>query len=121
MRWFLVFVGIGALILLPNLMWLATSTLRIENKSGSSLSSLSYRACETEYPLAPLKRGSADFEILPSCGEDTIVIILGEKEFCQIYVEGEMYHVDVEVHSPDNVTCKYDDPISGLFLAKMLL
>jgi len=121
MRVFFIIISLAAIIVLPNLAWLATSTLRIENRSHKDLWDTGYRACETKFHLGPLAAGARKLAFLPSCGDDTLTIVIGKNPICQVYVEGELYHIDVEVHSPSKVICEYDDPFTGLFVAKMIL
>ena len=121
MRVFLFVISLAIFFVLPNLAWLGTSTLRVENRSPKNIQDIGYGACEAEVVLKPLASGDWVFDFLPSCGDDTLIIRIGRNKFCQIYVEGELYHIDVEIHSPTKVTCEYDDPFSGLILAKMFL
>ena len=81
---------------------------------------LSYLVCETMHPVGTLDPHQSMFSFLPACGDDTLEIVIGEAKFCQTYVEGELYHVDVVINALDNVRCTYDDLLSSLFVAKVL-
>ena len=107
-------------LLAPNLLWLGTSTLRIQNISNSPVDSIAYLACETIYPVGILAPHQSMFRFLPACGDDTLEIVIGEAKFCQMYVEGEQYHVDAAINGVDSVNCRYDDLFSSLFVGKVL-
>lgn len=108
------------MLLVPNLFWLGTSTLRIQNVSNSSIDSIAYMVCETIYSVGTLAPHQSTFRFLPACGDDTLEIMIGETKFCQTYVEGELYHVDAAIGDVDMVRCKYDDLLSSLFVKKAL-
>jgi len=107
-------------LLVPNLIWIGTSTLRIQNVSNSPVDSIAYMVCETMHPVGTLAPHQSIFRFLPACGDDTLEIVIGEAKFCQTYVEGELYHVDATIDAADSVRCKYDDLFSSLFVAKAL-
>jgi hypothetical protein len=107
-------------LLAPNLLWLGTSTLRIQNVSNSPVDSIAYLVCETIHPVGTLAPQQSIFRFLPACGDDTLEIVIGEAKFCQTYVEGELYHVDAEIAGVDTVRCTYDDLLSSLFVTKAL-
>ncbi len=107
-------------LLLPNLIWLGTSTLRIENVSNIPLDSIAYVVCETIHPVGTLAPHQSVFRFLPACGDDTLEIVIGESKFCQTYVEGELYHVDATINTVNTVRCTYDDLLSSLFVKKAL-
>ena len=107
-------------LLLPNLLWLSTSTLRIQNDSGAALADLSYSACGKTHALDPLPAAAATFVFLEACGDDSLEIGVGDARFCQMYVEGDMYHVGASVESPQQVRCEYGDLLSNLFIAEAL-
>ena len=107
-------------LLAPNLLWLGTSTLRIQNLSNSSIDSIAYMVCETIHPVGTLAAHQSIFRFLPACGDDTLEIVIGEAKFCQTYVEGELYHVDAAIAGIDTVSCTYDDLLSSLFVGKVL-
>jgi len=102
-----------------NLLWLATSTLRIENATGKSLEAVAFSACGRVQQVGSLAPGDSVFRLLPACGDDTLEILLDDASFCRIYVEGELYHVDAVIHSRQRVDCTYDHLFSGLFVAKL--
>ena len=104
----------------PNLLWLGTSTLRIQNLSHSPIDSIAYLACETLHPIGTLAPHQSIFRFLPACGDDTFEIVIDEARFCQTYVEGELYHVDATIGGVDSVSCTYDDLLSSLFVVKAL-
>ena len=106
-------------IIAPNLIWLATSTVRIENSTGATLDSVSYRACEKTHRLGTFPPDEAELHFLEACGDDTLEIVLGKTGHCQIYVEGELYHVDATISSRSAVECEYDDLLSSLFINKL--
>ena len=108
------------ILLAPNLLWLGTSTLRIQNVSNASIDSIAYLACETVHPVGTLAPHQSIFRFLSACGEDTIEVVIGDAKFCQMYVEGELYHVDAAIDAVDHVSCTYDDLLSSLFVAKAL-
>ena len=107
-------------LIAPNLLWLGTSTLRIQNVSNSPVDSIAYMVCETMHPVGTLGPHQSMFRFLPACGDDTLEIVIGEGKFCQTYVEGELYHVDAAIDAVDSVRCKYDDLLSSLFVVKAL-
>jgi len=61
---------------------------------------------------------AATFVFLVACGDDSLEIGVGDARFCQMYVEGDMYHVDVSIGSPQEVRCEYGDLLSNLFIAE---
>jgi hypothetical protein len=118
------YLGFAALLVLVivgfNLVWLGTSTVRIENASDVPFDAVGYRACEKTHLIGDLEPGQSAFRFLEACGDDTLEILLGQSSFCQIYVEGELYHVDALIRTSNAVECTYDDPFSSLFLVKAL-
>lgn len=114
--------GTVALLILtvaPNLIWLATSTVRIHNSSNHPISAVAYMACETIHPIGILQPGESKFQFLEACGDDTLEIVIGGSRFCKTYVEGELYHVDATIAAMDSVHCQYDDLFSSFFVAKV--
>lgn len=113
--------GVIALLLIiaaPNLIWLGTSTVRIHNTSNQAIPAVAYLACERIHAIGSLKPQESIFRLLPACGDDTLEILVGDARFCQTYVEGELYHIDVTLSAADAVGCQYDGPLSSLFIAK---
>ena len=115
--------AIAALLLLtvmPNLVWLATSTVRIHNASDKPIPAVAYRACEATHRIGALRPGESRFRFLEACGDDSLEILIDDAKFCRIYVEGELYHVDAAITAIDAVECSYDDLLSGLFVEKIV-
>ncbi len=108
------------ILLAPNLLWLGTSTLRIQNVSNLPVDSIAYIVCETIHPVGALAPHQSIFRFLPSCGDDTLEIVIGESKFCQMYVEGELYHVDAMIDTVGSVKCTYDDLLSSLLVVTVL-
>ena len=106
------------LLLAPNLIWLGTSTVRIQNTSDLPIDSIAYIACETPHQVGTLDPGQSTFHFLQACGDDTLEILIDGSRFCQTYVEGELYHVDATISAVDIVSCSYDDLLSSLFVSK---
>ena len=104
----------------PNLIWLGTSTVRIENVSKFPIDKIAYKACERIHFVGTLQPRQSVFRFLENCGDDTLEILVQDFKFCQIYVEGELYHVDATISTPDDVDCEYDDLLSSLFILKPL-
>lgn len=71
MRLFITIVVILLAVFLPNLIWLATSSLRIENTTALPIDSISYRACEKNNVIGILSERKSIFEFLEGCGDDT--------------------------------------------------
>ncbi|MCA9469838.1 MAG: hypothetical protein KC643_30940 [Nitrospira sp.] len=117
MGWILAFLVV---LLACNLIWLGTSTVSILNASNHPVPSVAYRACETTHHLGTLQPGQSKFRFLQACGDDTLEILVGDSRFCQIYVEGELYHVDATISGEKVVSCAYDDLLSSLFVMKIL-
>lgn len=109
------------LLIVPNLIWLSTSTVRIHNASGSSVDAIAYRACETNHWVGTLRPHQSVFRFLEACGEDTLEIVVDRSRFCQMYVEGELYHVDAIIADRDTVVCEYQNLLSSLFILKVLM
>ncbi len=107
------------LLVAPNLIWLHTSTLRFHNASGSSIYSLEFEACGERHDVGPLAAGRGAFRFLESCGDDTLKIVNNDAVECQLYVEGELYHVEA-VFDGSGLECSYADPFSTLFVTKLL-
>ena len=120
MRYVVVLVVASILILAPNLIWLATSTVRIENATGEPLASVAYLACETSHSLGSFEPNEARFLLLEACGDDTLEIVLSDARYCQAYVEGDMYHVDARIVEASAVECTYGDLFSSLFILELL-
>jgi len=108
------------MLVAPNLLWVGTSTLRIQNISNSPVDSIAYLVCETIHPVGTLAPHQSIFRFLPACGDDTLEIVIGVAKYCQTYVEGELYHVDAAINGVDSVSCSYDDLLSSLFIRKVL-
>ena len=122
-RWrVLLFLGVLVLILWsPNLLWLARSTLFVENRSTRPLTDVRLALCDASFSLGELKLGESRFRTLPSCGDASLSVNAGERELCRTYVEGDMYHVDV-VAAEREIACDVRfPPFSPLFLIKRLL
>jgi len=120
MRYFGWAMAIVFVLLAPNVFWLGTSTLRIQNLSNSSVDSVVYMACETTHMIGTVAPHQSIFRFLPACGDDTLEIMIGKNKFCQTYVEGELYHVDAVLNGVDHVSCRYDHLLSSLFIVKAL-
>ena len=118
MRWSKWSVAFVFLLVSPNLLWLGTSTVKISNTSGAPVGPIAYRACDKTHQAGILDPSESIFRFLEACGDDTLVILVRDSEFCQIYVEGELYHVDVTVSSKDKLDCVYDHLFSSLFILK---
>ncbi len=112
------FLALPVLLLVPNLVWLGTSTVRIHNASNQTVPAVAYVACEMIHSAGALRPGESLFRFLPACGDDTLEILVGDSRFCQTYVEGELYHVDATINAMDAVSCAYDNPFSSLFIEK---
>jgi len=106
------------LMITPNLVWLATSSVKIHNISNQTISAVAYSACEKTLPIETLLPGQSIFRFLEACGDDTLEILIGSSRFCQTYVEGELYHVDVVIKTQNDVDCNYDDLFSSLLIKK---
>ena len=120
LRCILVVLFLLGLMIAPNLIWLGTSTIRIVNKSDSAISNLSYSACEQSHEVGTLQSNRLTFNFLPPCGDDTLSLHLGKSKFCQMYVEGDLYHVEATIESKDKVRCEYAVLLSTLFITKLL-
>lgn len=120
MRYIGVVITLLLLAVVPNLIWLATSTVRIHNASNHSIDAVAYSACETIHSIGTLRPDESVFRFLKACGDDTLEILIGDLRFCQTYVEGELYHVDATIAAIDSVRCSYDDLLSSLFIKKVL-
>ncbi|MBT8398893.1 MAG: hypothetical protein KJO98_00315, partial [Rhodothermia bacterium] len=93
MRWLLYTGVLLVLLLLPNLIWLQTSTLRIQNTAAWTTYSLEFEACGERHAIGGLASGRSAFRFLDSCGDDTLTIFHEGTVQCQLYVEGEFYHI----------------------------
>ena len=120
MRYLGLTMALLALLLAPNLVWLARSTVRIENTSAHAIDAVAYVACDTTHAVGTLGAGQSVFRLLPACGDDTLEIVIGDSKISQLYVEGELYHVDVSISGADEAVCHYADPFSSLFVAKAI-
>lgn len=112
-RWVLALgvVALGvALVLGPNLFWLARSSVRIENRDVVDLTRLSYQACSQSFPIERLEAGESVFRVLSACGDDSLVILSEGIEVCVLYVEGDMTHVRAHLTSPREGECSYGSP-----------
>jgi len=120
MRYLGVVVTFLILIIIPNLVWLATSSVRIHNFSNQPISAVAYSACETTHAIGNLAPGQSTFRFLEACGDDTLEILIGSSRFCRTYVEGELYHIDVTIKAHNDVGCSYDHLFSSLLIKKAL-
>lgn len=120
MRYLAGAIALLILVVAPNLIWLGTSTLRVQNGSNQPISAVGFLACETTHTIGTLQPDESIFRVLEACGEDTVEIVVGDSRFCQMYVEGEIYHVDALITAIDAVACSYDDLLSSLFIKKAL-
>jgi len=119
-RWVGGILALAIVCMLPNLTWLGTSTLRIHNGSSMRVANVSYVACEARQVVGALAPNESVFRFLDACGDDTLTIRIADSEFCQTYVEGELYHVDAILTADATVRCSYDDLLSSLFITKAL-
>lgn len=120
MRYLAGAVALALLAIAPNLIWLGASTVRIQNASNQAISRVAYSACDTTHSIETLFPGESTFQLLEACGDDSLEILIDNFRFFQIYVEGELYHVDATIATVDAIQCEYADPFSSLFLAKIL-
>ena len=123
MKIIIVLLGLIALLLGPNLLWLNWSTIRIENRSGQRIEDVVLYACSTPTNLGPLPPESSRFQVLPKCGEDSLEIRSGlVPTSCRLYVESEMFHGRAWFSSPTSGDCTYAGmpPLSPLLLAELL-
>ena len=107
------------LLAAPNLIWLATSSIRIDNLSATEVTP-QYEACDRRHQVGEIASGDFVFAYLEACGDDTLTIHIDKLSYCQIYVEGELYHIDVSINAADQVDCVYANPFSSLFLARLI-
>lgn len=107
-------------LILPNLLWLSTSTLRIHNTTGVDIAAVAYSACARTRTIGDLAPGASSFVLLEDCGEDSLEIVIGDERFCRMYVEGDVYHVDAVIDAPRSVQCDYGDLLSNLLLVEAL-
>ena len=107
-------------LILPNLIWLETSSVRLHNASMDTVSEVAYTACDQKRDVGELAPSASTFRFLEACGDDTLTVHVMGREYCQTYVEGELYHVDVTIAASDVVHCEYDDLFSSLFLVKLI-
>ena len=107
-------------VCLANLVWLGTSTLRIHNDSQETISDVAYTACDVRHEVGDLAPKESVFRFLDACGDDTLKVHVRDAEFCQTYIEGELYHVDARVVSANRILCSYDDLFSTLLIMKIL-
>jgi len=120
MRYLGAVVTLMLLTITPNLVWLATSSVRIHNISNQPISAVAYTACEKTFLIGNLLPGQSAFRFLEDCGDDTLKILIGNSRFCQTYVEGELYHIDATIKAPRDVVCSHDDLFSSLLIKKIL-
>jgi len=113
-------LALALLVASFNLLWLAGSTVRIENTTLQPLDRVAYFACGEDHEIGRLEAGETVFRWLPACGDDSLEIVIDESRHCRIYVEGEMYHVEAAIRSPDRVDCAYEHLFSALFVARAL-
>lgn len=106
----LVLIGLVALVVAPNALWFARSTIRVENRGPDAVESLTLSACSTSREIGPLAAGASSFHVLPACGDDTAVISIGNAQLCVLYVEGSLYHVKAWVSSTIRGHCEYGSP-----------
>lgn len=96
-------------VLAPNMLWLTRSTARIENRTDLTLESFQVQGGSTFTPPADLAPRSRRFLLLPVQGEATFSVrfrIAGaEYDGCREYVEGQMYHVRVNVEPGPAISC----------------
>ena len=116
----IIVVGFGV----PNLLWLANSTLRITNEGDELLSSIIVYVDEKGIKLSDLNPGQSKFVVLPNSGESTVTVTynIGEETgtVCHEYIESGMYHVEVDIKNLNKGRCKVSLPIaSELLLLKL--
>jgi hypothetical protein len=104
------FILLGLLVTLvgPNLLWLSRSTIRIENRSTQPVENVVLFACDKPINLGLLSAGASRFQVLPSCGDDSLEVRAGEMPSnCRMYVEGDLYHVQAWFTSSTSAECSY--------------
>ncbi len=113
-------VLVALTVVLPNLIWLGTSSVRLHNASANTISDVAYTACNQRHEIGELAPPASTFRFLEACGDDTLTVHVMGEEYCQTYVEGQLYHVDVTIAASDVVQCEYNDLFSSLLLVKLI-
>jgi hypothetical protein len=114
-------IGLAALVIAPNALWLSRSTVRIENRSALAVESVALEACSQRVELGDLAAGASVFRLLPRCGDDTLIVSARASAICMLYVEGDLYHVRAWFSTAESGDCEYGSPpFSPLLLAELL-
>lgn len=112
----------GALVL-PNLLWLARSTVRVVNLGDAPVPGVVITVDDHRLEFRELEGGARRFALLPESGDATLQVRLGAGSdtppACQAYVQGDMFHVEVTL-SGSSVHCRTDLPLlSDLLVFKL--
>ncbi|MBX3235694.1 MAG: hypothetical protein KF814_06045 [Nitrospiraceae bacterium] len=115
-------MGIILLLCAPNLVWLKHSTVRVENRGQEEIQDLVLYACSQPINLGSLAPGGSRFRLIPHCGEDSLEVRSGDLAVCNIYVEGQSYHVLAWLTSPMSGDCTYKGapPFSPWLVGELL-
>jgi hypothetical protein len=129
LRWRTTIVLLGgscaAVLLAPNALWLVRSTARVDNHTNLTLESLQIQVDSAVTSAHDLPGGSSRFLVLPDQGDATFSVQfrIGSVTHrgCRDYVEGDMYHVSVDIEPGPLVRCETTLPILSRLLALELL
>lgn len=117
----------AAVVVAPNLLWLGSSTVLLQNHGAEAVE---IRLVVSDEPggivdIGRLDPGHSRFMFLEMRGEASLQVAIrrgGEwLEVCREYVEEAMYRVEVLVTAPDRVRCRVDLPIFDHLLVADLL
>ncbi len=122
---FLAFVIAVLLVVVgPNLVWLARSTVYVENRGNSLVEQVSVFACDEEIEIGDMEAGESRVRLLPECGDSQLSVSSNlrgvEHQTCSVPVEASMTHVDAWFDSPLHGSCSFGEPLLSPLLVTRL-
>ena len=108
----------------PNLLWLARSTTVVRNESAQTAENVRINVGSEVLEVGAVPAGATRFRFLPAAGDATLDVVYRiagvERQACSEYVEGDMYHVRVDIEPGLEVRCDVDLPLfSKLLIAEL--
>ncbi len=117
----LALLSLAAIIVLgPNLIWLASSTARVENRTSRGLAGVRLQTGQQDVVIGSVPSGDSRFVFLPVRGESTLQVHYSfngeDRTGCQEYVEQSMYHVEAVIDADGEIACRTSLALTGRLL-----
>jgi hypothetical protein len=115
----------GFALMVPNVLWLDHSTVRVENVGDKPISEIEFDLGGEIVQFQDIEPGAIAMGTLPNAQAGTLAILVkpnySTKNTCQSYLENRLFHVDVVVDNGEITHCDASVPIlSNLWVLKAI-